>query len=212
MGKVKPGLLGIFSGTVGDVVYATWKGIPYVRAKPLSVANPRTEAQQSQRARFTLAMRFLKSCTDVIRTGYKKYAVKKTAFNAALSYTLANAIAGSYPDYRIDYPRVLVSRGPLMPPMNVQVGITGGAVQISWDDNSASGSAKPTDRTLAIVINPKNEKAAYKTAGAPRAAGVETLNIPTDWTGTQVEVYLGFVSEDGNNVSDSVYAGSVMIP
>ena len=72
MGKVKPGALGVFSGTVGDVVYSTWKGIPYIRAKPVSVKDPRTEAQLSLRTKFALGMRFLKSCTDFIRTGYKK--------------------------------------------------------------------------------------------------------------------------------------------
>lgn len=212
MGKVKPFAIGIFSGTVGNVVYATWKGIPYVRSKPVSVANPRTEAQQSQRAKFALAVRFLKPCTDFIRTGYKKYAIKKTAFNAALSYILGNAITGSYPDYRIDYPQALVSRGPLTPPNNARAGIVGGAVQISWDDNSTSGSANPTDDALAIVINPDKGEAVYKIAEASRIGGIETLNIPTDWAGDRVEAYLGFISDNGKDVSDSVYAGSVMIP
>jgi len=212
MGKVKPGTLGVFSGAVGDVIYATWKGIPYVRARPASVADPRTEAQLNQRAKFALAMRFLKPCTDFIRTGYQKYAIKKTAFNAAQSYILSNAITGSYPDYRIDYSRVLMSRGSLAPPFNAQVGVADGAVQISWDDHSVSGLADPTDNAMAIVINPEKGETVYKKAGASRIHGMETLDIPMYWAGNQVEVYLGFISDDGKDVSDSVYVGSVMIP
>lgn len=211
MGKIKQGILGGFSGTVGTVIGGTWKGITYMRAKAVSTSNPRTEAQQSQRAKFALGVRFLQSCTDFIRTGYKNYAIKQTASNAALSYILANAVTGSYPDYQIDYARVMVSRGALTIPANAQAGITGGAVRITWDDNSTSGSAKPSDKALAIVINPDNGEAVYKTEGATRTGGVETLNIPTDWTGDEVEVYLGFISEDGKEVSNSVYAGSLTI-
>ena len=125
---------------------------------------------------------------------------------------MGNAITGNYQDYRIDYSRVLVSSGSLTPPINVQAGIADRSVLISWDDNSTSGFAYPTDRALAIVINPDKVKSVCKIAGAPRSGCMETLNIPADWTGDQVEVYLGFISDDGKDVSDSVYAGSAMIP
>ena len=212
MGKVKPNVLGVFSGKIGNMVYATWKGIPYVRSKPVSINNPRTEAQQSHRAKFALGIRFLKPCTNFIRVGYQKYAIKKSASNAALSYILANAITGSYPDYRIDYPRVLLSRGSLMPPVNVQASIVDGTVLISWDNNSRSnGCANATDKALAIVINPDNGEVAYKIAGAPRASCIEMLDLPTCRTGDQVVVYLGFISDDDKEVSDSVYAGSITV-
>lgn len=212
MGKINQGILGGFSGKVGTVVGGSWKGITYMRAKAVSIANPRTEAQQSQRAKFALVLRFLQPCTDFLRTGYKNYAVKQTAFNAAMSYTLSNAITGAYPAFGIDPSKVMLSRGALTTPANALAGITGGSVKISWDDNSASGSAKPTDKALPVVINPDNGEAVWKTAGADRSSGTETLNVPADWTGDQVEVYLGFISDNGKEISNSVYAGSIMIP
>jgi len=45
MGKISQGILGGFSGKVGSVVGANWKGINYMRAKAVSVANPRTDGQ-----------------------------------------------------------------------------------------------------------------------------------------------------------------------
>ena len=211
MGKINQGILGGFSGKVGTVIGGNWKGITYMRAKAVSVANPRTEAQQSQRAKFNLAVRFLQPCTDFLRRGYKNYAIKKTAFNAAMSYTLSNVITGTYPTFSIDYSKAMLSRGTLTTAANVQATIAGGVVKISWDDNSTSGSAKPTDSALAIVVNPDNGEAVYNIAGAKRSGCMEQLNIPADWTGDQVEVYLGFISEDGKEVSNSVYAGSVMV-
>lgn len=37
------------SGTIGNVVYSTWKGKPYVRTRPPVVSNPQTEDQNRQR-------------------------------------------------------------------------------------------------------------------------------------------------------------------
>lgn len=212
MGKINQGILGGFSGKVGTVIGGTWKGITYMRAKAVSIANPRTEAQQSQRMKFSLVLRFLQPCTNFLRVGYKNYAVKQSAFNAATSYMLSNAITGVYPSFGIDPSKVMLSRGALTTPMNAQASMAGASVKITWDDNSTSGSAKPSDKAMPIVINPDNGEAVWETAGSDRISCTETLNIPADWTGDQVEVYLGFISDDGKEVSNSVYAGSLLIP
>ena len=49
MGKIKQGILGGFRGTVGTVVGSSWNGIAYMKGKPQSVRNPRTEDQMQQR-------------------------------------------------------------------------------------------------------------------------------------------------------------------
>ena len=52
MGKIKQGILGGFRGTVGTVVGSSWSGIAYMKGKPQSVKNPRTDAQVQQREFF----------------------------------------------------------------------------------------------------------------------------------------------------------------
>lgn len=49
MGKIKQGILGGFRGTVGTVVGSSWNGVAYMKGKPQSVRNPRTEDQVQQR-------------------------------------------------------------------------------------------------------------------------------------------------------------------
>lgn len=207
METIKSTVVGRISEAVGKVIWGMWKGIPYVRARPAFVTNPQTEAQQKQRAKFALGVRLLKPCTSFIRIGYKNEAIGKTAWNAALSYILHHAITG----YRIDYSRVLLSKGSLTPPAHVQAVVAGGTVRILWDDNSGVGSAQPTDRALTIAINPDKGEAVYNTAGTSRAGSMETLHVPAHWMGDQAEVYLGFISDDGKDVSDSAYAGSVTV-
>ena len=103
MGKIAQGILGGFSGKVGTVVGGRWKNIDYIRAKPISVANPRTEGQVNQRNRFSITLEYLQPNLGFIQKGYKAYAVGKTEFNAAMSYVLNNAIVGTAPNFSVDY-------------------------------------------------------------------------------------------------------------
>jgi hypothetical protein len=211
MGTIKKGILGGFSGKVGTVVGASWKGIAYMRSLPQHVKNPRTEGQVSQRTKFALVLSLLKPMTTFLRTGWKLYAHKQSPFNAATSYTLANAIIGTYPDYEIDPSKVLVSRGSLTPAANASAATIGGSIEFSWDDNSGVGSAKQTDKALIAIVNAAKGEAITDTAGAERTAGSQTVALPTDWDGDTVEVYLGFVSEDNREVSNSVYLGAIEV-
>ncbi len=211
MGKIKQGILGGFSGKVGTVIGASWKGISYMRSIPQKIKNPRTDGQMSQRTKFAIALNFLKPMTGFLRTGYKLYTHKQTAINAAMSHVIANAIDGAYPDYLLDFTKVLVSRGALTPPANGRVVPEIGFIAFTWDDNSGTGSAKPTDKALAVVYNPSRGEAIYDTAGSERMAGSHQIPVPADWTGDAVEIYLGFISEDGKEVSNSVHLGTLNI-
>ncbi len=54
MGRINQGILGGFSGKVGNVVGGNWKGIDYMRVKPASVANPKTVGQVNQRTKWSV--------------------------------------------------------------------------------------------------------------------------------------------------------------
>lgn len=212
MGTIKQGILGGFSGKVGTVIGGSWKGISYMRSQAQSVSNPRTTGQVNQRTKFTLALSFLKPLTELIRVGFKLYASKQTAFNAAMSYTLANAISGtSSDDYSLEYSSALVSRGSLTGATNGAANASGGSIVVSWDDNSDIGSASATDLSIIAVLNPTKGEAVTETAGAVRSAGTETIDLPSDWIGDEVQVYLGFVSEDKTAVANSVYLGAFTV-
>ena len=64
MGKIKQGILGGFRGTVGTVVGSSWNGIAYMKGKPQSVRNPRTDAQVQQREFFKEVQALVTQLTD----------------------------------------------------------------------------------------------------------------------------------------------------
>ncbi len=212
MGKINQGILGGVSGQVGNVIGGTWKGIDYLRIKPSSVANPRTEGQVDQRSKFSTVLRFLQPMTDFLRVGFKLYANRMTQFNAAMSYNLNNAVTGAYPNFMIDYASALVTRGNLTGAANgAATSPSAGSVEVTWTDNSGSGSAQATDKALIALLNTTRGEAVFTTAGPTRSAAAAAIPVPSEYSGEDVEVFLGFVSEDGTKVANSVYLGSVTV-
>jgi hypothetical protein len=209
MGKIAQGILGGLSGKVGNIVGGSWKGIDYIRIKPSSVANPRTEGQVNQRNKFTITLEYLQATKDFIKIGYKSFATKKTEFNAAMSYVLNNSVGGIAPNFTIDYSLALLSRGPLSGVLNGTTDLaTAGQVSFDWDDNSAEGNANVTDKAMVLVYNPSKKESISILDGADRTVGSQVVTIPNTYAGDTVELFMAFVSADGTQVSNSVYLGS----
>ena len=211
MGTIKQGILGGFSGKVGTVVGSSWKGLSYMRGQAQSVKNPRTAKQMAQRDKFALALSFIRPIQSFIKVGFKTYAVHQSEFNAAMSYTLKNAIKGTYPSFTIDFAQAMVSRGSLAKPLNIQKQNNDNEIAVSWQDNSGTANALDTDFAMIMAYNADKQEAVYDMTSTCRGDEGSSLRYPSDWVGDTVHVYLAFVSEDGTLVSDSEYVGSMTI-
>ena len=177
MGIINQGILGGFSGKVGPIVGFHWKSKYYIRARAAKVSNPRTPKQQEQRGKFATAFSFLKTIKPFIRIGYKEFTQEKSAFNAAMSYTLKRAVTGNGKEISIDFNRALVSMGTLMP-------IFEGAAAMS--------------------NNKDKETAVYNTEAALRSSCHAVLQLPADWQNDELIAYLSFCSADGSCVANSI--------
>ena len=212
MGTYSKGILGPFSGKVGTVVGSSWNGIDYMRSLPKPTNRTPTDAQLQQRVKMALAVGFLKPISPLLTQGFKRVAVNSTAFNVATSHFVKEVISGTYPDYTIDYPKVLISRGELTGPWNALAEPTMATeVRISWSNNAGSGNAKGTDKAVLMIYNPTKNQFVYLLDGPDRSQAATTLAMPEGFSGDEVHVYMGFISLDKKIVSTSVYAGSVLV-
>lgn len=212
MSTFNQGILGPLSGKVGTVIGGSWNGINYMRGLPTSYTNPRTQAQLNQRAKFTTTINFLRPLASFLRVGFKNAAVKMSGFNAAMSYTIRNAIKGIYPAYEIDYNKVLVSRGPLPGALNpVAASTVTGKVDFTWDNNSFDAGASDDDKVLLVIYSPLRHKAVTLVDGATRIAGSQTVTLPETFSGEQVHCYLGFQDASQSFISDGAYVGTVSV-
>lgn len=113
MGKIEHGILGGFSGAVGTVVGASWRGIDTMRAKGKPRKTPASPAEMAQQAKFSLVSTFMTPMREFLVTGFGDFAVKKTGLNVAVGYALKNALMGTDPDYYLLCEYVQVCRGEL---------------------------------------------------------------------------------------------------
>ena len=211
MGKYSNGILGAFSGKVGPVVGSSWRGKAYIRSYTKKIHNPQTPLQMMQRAKVSIVAKFISPVRGIINVGWKQYAHGMTPGNAATKYMLANAIIGDYPNYDIDPEKVLISSGSLATATNATATFADGKVTFAWDDNSGVSSAAPTDKALIAVINPEKSEAVYLDSAAERSTTTIDISLPTHWTGDTVICYLGFISENKKQTSNSLYLGEINV-
>jgi hypothetical protein len=212
MAIVKESPIGVLSGKIGQIVGATWKGRNYLRVSPGSIANPRTDKQQSVRLKFSVTMNFIRTNRQFIKLGFKNWAVQMTPANAALSYNFKNAIQGTYPNFTIDYPNALVSRGEIAPAFNQAAASTvAGTIAFTWDDNSDEMNSAADDKTLLLVYNPEKRQAVSINSLATRGDGTESITVPNSFSGDLVHCYIAFGDSDEIDVSDSRYAGAITV-
>lgn len=211
MGRISKGILGGFSGKVGNVVGGSWKGIDYMRSKSNRTNFTSSPAQLEQQAKFALSIRFAQTMSALLAVGFRTYASKQTEMNSAVSYILKNAIGGTFPSFSILYANVLVSRGDLPNVLAPAVTAAAGSMlTYNWTDNSGTGSAKATDKVILAAYCPELNQCIYTTAGATRSALTDELNLAT-FSGKQVHTYIGCISEDGRSIATSIYTGPVTV-
>lgn len=209
MGKINEGFLGGFSGKVGNVVGATWKDVHYIRSLPVNAKDPKTKGQVKQRSKFTVTMEFMKTITPFLRVGFEKEATgRSTAFNAAMSYNMKNAVKMNDQETVLDYPRVLVARGPVVPAQDAHAEIIKGKLQVRWNPG-IERNASPEDMAMLVAYNPAKQQSVYDLNSAKRADATAGLSLPPDWEDDIIHAYLAFKTPDGANVSDSVYVHCV---
>lgn len=219
MSKFKNGILGGFSGKVGNVVGATWKGLNVMKVIPASVSNPRTPGQMAVRSRFAMMGHFLSTQRRLVGIGFRAYAETSTGFNAAMKYNLAHAIEGEYPEQAIDFSKIKLSMGQLPVPSGIQAAVTSElSFTLTWTDNSNMQLADSTDLLMVGVYDAENGLG-YTLSGINKrsdANGVVTL--PDNWAGRTIELFVFTVStltageiHTKEMVSDTLYLGSLQL-
>ncbi|HEY3372254.1 MAG TPA: DUF6266 family protein [Prolixibacteraceae bacterium] len=212
MAIITKSILGGISGKVGKFVYSSWKGKPYVRSAAEHITNPMTQGQLEQRARFTLILRFLRPLTLFLREGFYRKQGSISPFNSAMSYHLKNAVAGTYPDYRIDYSKVLVSRGNLPGASNPAARLSpAGEIEFTWENNSIDSDAMPDDRALLLVYNSNKQEVVSIVGGNLRVNGSQLVALPSTFEGDELHCYIAFQNVYKLIVSDSQYLGRIRI-
>ncbi|MFC3157917.1 DUF6266 family protein [Chryseobacterium arachidis] len=113
MARITKGILGGFSGKVGTIVGANWRGQDIIRSTPKPNSRPPSEKQLLQQTKFKLVIDFLKPVKNIQRKYFGTGSGSKSRVNMAVSYTINEAIqmTGDIPE--LMYNKVLITKGDL---------------------------------------------------------------------------------------------------
>ena len=115
MGTIKKGILGGFSGKVGTVVGASWKGISYMRGQAQHVKNPRTAGQIYQRNAMKAIALALRPIATTLNLTFAKCSDKMSSYNKAVSVNYHTAIVNQDGSPAVDYSKLILSKGTIQP-------------------------------------------------------------------------------------------------
>ena len=212
MGKLSRGFLGGFQGQLGTAYGCFWRLMDLIKAMPRKVKRAPTEAQVPARLKMKLMTSFLARIKTFINVGFKHAtAPGQAAMNVAVAYNLNNAITGTAPDYTIDFPKLLLSKGNLpLPGVITATAEAAAKVKFVWAESYAGiaeGSAD--DKASFIVYNETRSQFILITDAATRSALQYSLQLPPPFVGDTVHCYISFVGADGKEVSNSKYVSEL---
>lgn len=206
MGTIKQGILGGFSGKVGNVIGTSWKGISVVKVMPQSVANPKTAAQEEQRSALTGAVAFaVMILGGFIKPMWDRFSQGMSGYNAFVSANIANFNSKGL----IDPSLLVASRGKLTAPETFTVTAhSNGNASISHTNAVAGPYDSNTDVQMIIIQNETTGKAVGLTTAIERGTLGPTpvANVGFDINiGDKINAWLAFRSVDGTKVSAAAY-------
>ena len=213
MGISENGMFGANKGKVGNLVYYTRNGKNVVRTVGKNLKEP-SEAQLRSRLEMKVSSTFSKLVKPFIDYGFAAHIVGKdlSQFNVCTGYTRNNALKGEYPDISVDYEKVVLSEGPLMPAYQAAATIVPEGLEVSWYVAEDLPWPDNTDQVMLLAYFPETEQVIYNLFGADRTVGKSLLKISEPLLTRHFETYVAFISADRTRVSDSVYIGGFNQP
>ncbi|MBB2149754.1 DUF6266 family protein [Pedobacter gandavensis] len=209
MAICKVGPFGHPSGKIGNMVFYMLNGQAVCRSKG-KPGKPSLKQKANQEA-MKLTMELLKPMKDFINVSFKQESAGsiKNPHNLATSYNKKQALTGEYPNIKVDYNEVILSRGTLemAEDLKVSKGVEG--LDLSWDSGIKENGAAD-DILMVLVSHPTKKRASTFLNAAKRADGSCFIPLDREWMMTeQMEVYVCLKSSNEKLISDSAYVGNL---
>ena len=208
MARFKNGILGPFSGKIGDMVGYMLNGECIGRAKPRKKKGPPTPKEIANRAKFGFVQQWLQPLTPFFRIGFKNYNPKFQGFTAAKSYNSKNAVVGSYPDFQIDPALALVSYGPLDQSQTASVASEEPmSITVRW----SGGNTGSLQKVMILLYEIEAGSVLMDTSATWRVNEIFKWVLKPQHSGRKYHVYIAFVDSDMTHQSTSQYLGAVTV-
>ena len=212
MATLNKGILGGFSGKVGPVVGANWRGMDVIRSRPKSSKRTPSERQLEQQLKFKLAISFLQPIKNIQSRFFGSGSGVKSRVNLAVSYTISEAIQMVAGLPELIYNKVLITRGELTSFQNaVLTTQPGGVLHLEWEDNSTQGDAAPKDQVSIVCYCAELNNWEIFEGIVMRSDLMADVTLPAYCLGKTMEVYAFLNNEKQTAASTSLYLGQHVV-
>lgn len=212
MATFEKGILGGFSGKVGNVVGTRWRGKNVMRSLPQRGKYTPSLRQEEQREKFKTVIGFLSPIVEVLNLYFGSPQGDKSRSNLATSYHLKNAVVSTQTGMVMDYEKVLISKGDLRGiDGGTLVAAAGQTLNFNWQDNSGQGKATATDIFMVVLYAPDLQMYYTNLDVATRDATTATITLPNYMASFEVEVWASFSKPTTNFAAISTYMGAVTV-
>lgn len=212
MAVIKKGILGGFSGKVGPVVGANWRGKDIIRSTPKSSSKPKTEKQLMQQLKFKTAVAFLQPLRGIQNRFFGTNAGARSKVNLSTSSVISQAmdLVDGLPV--VLYNKVLITKGDLTGFQNAEaVALSGGVLQLSWEDNAVQGNALATDKVSVVCYFEASNTFEIYEGLAFRSSAEVSITLPSAYTGMEAQLYAYLYNEEETQACNSVHLGTITV-
>ena len=202
-------LIGRSRQKIGGTVMRTWKGLNILQSKPLTVANPNSDAQQARRSALRQLVSMFRSYLSFIRIAFNEMPSGTTQWAQLMKYNLSSAFTFSPPNAVLQTNSLRLSSGTLIG-ANDLVGaiVTGRDIAFDRTDNSGQPGASASDRAVVVALTAAGE-IYYITSGATRSDTTMALTVPGSTAMGSFVYYFYFDNSISRKASDSQYVGAL---
>ena len=205
--------MGEFTGKIGVVVGRVWRGKKIMSSYNPRVTNPKTEKQQTNRARFGELNRLAKIFRPCIKVGFEHEAIRlqKTEVGEFNRVNFPCVTATTPEDVTVDIPSLKVSIGKFPSVEFDAMAVGANSITVSFNSTWVEQEVSE-DQVYLVLYFPQAERVIVSNA-VKRYQGTITETIPAELHGQQMYVY-GFVKAAPTNLryagenSESVFIGT----
>lgn len=208
MAKFQHGI--IFTGKLGPLVGASWRGINYVRTAPKKSHKRPTPEQAAHRQRLALTTKIILGMIEAIDIGYRIEAKQQSPFNMGISMMFQNkVVTGQDAELKADYSKMIISVGKLGMIANPVIRQSGSDIVFNWEYGDQM-RARRHDLVVLTAYCEELDECEISVGPAFRESFTASLPVRS-WAGKLVHTWLFFISADQKQISNSQYAGELLL-
>lgn len=193
---------------MGTVIGRNFRGLNVITQLYRKSHKLPTDDQIRVQTRLGLLSSFLSEAQSLVNLGFKKTTkAGQSALNAAYSYNYRHAFVEENQEPKLNFPKLVLSRGPVERPNCAAVKREGNKIVFTWLAQAENKYNRHDDRAWFLMCAQKDEKILLLKHKAMRSALQFEFELPKSLEGCTFHCYMVFSSQNDQLVGMSEYVG-----